>query len=81
MLDSYLIKLRIKVHFLIYTYIALYKDVCMHVLAEISNQALSSMFDEVKVNCSPVIGCKCGSIVTSWQTSASKLAVKSQISN
>jgi len=58
------------------------KDLNIHIsfltaAAEISNRAPSSMFE---VNCSPILGCNYGSTVISWQTSVSKLAVKSCIS-
>jgi len=53
----------------------------LHPLVKISSRAPSSMFDEAKVSCSFVIGCKCSSVFPSLskhiKTSVHKLSNES----
>ena len=49
-------------------------------IARMSSRAPSSTLADAPVSVSPLIGCKCGSIETLWQTSDRRLAVRSHIS-
>ena len=48
--------------------------------AAISNLAPSCLLADAPDSASPVMGCRCGSMATLWQTSAMRLAVKSLVS-
>ena len=49
-------------------------------LVRMSSRAPSSTLADAPVRVSPLIGCKCGSVETLWQTSDGRLAVRSRIS-